>query len=71
MQIKPRYIVDAKGRRTAVILSIHDYNRLIEDLHDLAGVAERGDERAISFEEMKRQIICAEEPTRQSEELPL
>ena len=31
----PRYIVDAKGRKRAVILPISEYNRLIERLEEL------------------------------------
>jgi hypothetical protein len=37
-----------------VILSLKRYRELMEDLHDLAVVAERRKERAISLEEMKR-----------------
>jgi len=39
-----------------VILSLERYERLMEDLHDLAVVAERRDEPLISFEEMKRRL---------------
>jgi len=53
---KEKYIVDGKGKKTAVILSIEKYNRLLEDLHDLAIVAERRDEKPISLEEMKRRL---------------
>jgi len=35
------YIVDANGTKTAVILSIAQYEQLLEDLHDLAIVADR------------------------------
>lgn len=45
--------IDSKGNRTAVILSIKRYEQLLEDLHDLAGVAERREEKPISFKEMK------------------
>ena len=36
-----QYVVDEKGDRTAVIVPIGDYEELIEDLHDLAIIAER------------------------------
>jgi len=39
----PEYITDAKGRRKSVILSIHEFEELMEDLHDLAVLAERKD----------------------------
>jgi hypothetical protein len=53
---KERYAVDAKGRKKGVGLSLRRYNRLMEDLHDLAAVAERRDESSISLEEMTRRL---------------
>lgn len=50
------YITDASGNRTGVILSIERYEQLIEDLHDLAVIAERRNETPISFEEVKRRL---------------
>ena len=49
-----QYQTDAQGKRTAVVLPIADYERLLEDLHDLAVVAERHDEPAIDQEELTR-----------------
>jgi len=51
-----QYIVDSKGKRTAVILPIDQYEQLLEDLHDLAIVAERRAEKTVSLEEMKRRL---------------
>ncbi len=56
MAAQEHYVVDPKGRKTAVILSLKRYRELMEDLHDLAVVAERRKERAISLEEMKRRL---------------
>ena len=56
MAVREQYVVDAKGRKTAVILSLEQYERLLEDLHDLAVVAERRNEKAISFDELKRRL---------------
>jgi len=50
------YVVDATGNRKGVILPIEDYERLLEDLHDLAVIAERRAEKPISMEEMKRRL---------------
>lgn len=36
-----KYIVDEKGGKSAVILPIDEYNELLEDIHDLAVIAER------------------------------
>lgn len=51
-----QYVVDAKGNKTGVILSLKRYQQLLEDLHDLAVVAERRDERPLSLNEMKRRL---------------
>jgi hypothetical protein len=49
-------VTDAKGARTAVILPVREYRRLLEDIHDLAAVAERRDEEPVGLEEMKRRL---------------
>ena len=51
-----QYVVDANGKKTGVILSLKHYQQLMQDLHDLAVVAERRDEKPISLEEMKRRL---------------
>ncbi len=51
-----QYIVDTAGQRAAVILPIQQYEQLLEDLHDLAVVAERREEETISLEEMKHRL---------------
>jgi len=56
MAAREQYVVDSKGRKTGVLLSIEQYERLLEDLHDLAVVAERRDEKTISLEELKRRL---------------
>ena len=51
-----QYVVDRKGKKRGVILSLAEYERLLEDLHDLAVVAERREETAISAKELKRRL---------------
>ncbi len=51
--LREQYIIDAKGSKTAVILPLEQYEQLMEDLHDLAVVAERREEEPVSLEEMK------------------
>jgi PHD/YefM family antitoxin component YafN of YafNO toxin-antitoxin module len=51
-----QFVVDRDGKRQAVIVPLKEYERLMEDLHDLAVVAERRDEEPISLEEMKRRL---------------
>ncbi|MDZ7725306.1 MAG: hypothetical protein U5R06_21435 [candidate division KSB1 bacterium] len=33
--INPEFIVDKQGKKRAVILSIEEYEQLVEDIHDL------------------------------------
>lgn len=35
---------------------IHDYEKLLKDLHDLATIAEHRDEPTIAFKELKKQL---------------
>jgi len=56
MDIQEQFIVNAKGKKTGIILSLDRYQRLMEDLHDLAVVAERRAETPVSLQEMKRRL---------------
>ena len=56
MAANEQYVVDSAGRKMAVLLSLEDYEKLMEDLHDLAVVAERREEEAISLQELKRRL---------------
>ena len=54
--VQEQYVVDANGKKMGVILSLRHYQQLMEDLHDLAVVAERREEKPVSLEEMKRRL---------------
>ncbi len=54
--LQEQYVVDPNGKQTGVILSLKHYQKLMEDLHDLAVVAERRDEEPISIEAMKQRL---------------
>ena len=56
MGAQEQYVVDADGKKTAVILSLERYRELMEDVHDLAVVAERRDEQPVDLAEMKRRL---------------
>ncbi len=47
-----RYLTDEKGEKQAVVLPIAEFEELIEDLEDLAAVAERRNEPTVSHEEL-------------------
>lgn len=49
-------MVDSKGKRSAVVLPVKDHEQLLEDLHDLAVVAERRNEIPIDVAEIKRRL---------------
>lgn len=51
-----QYITDAKGEKLAVIIPLEVYEKLLEDLHDLAIVAERRGEETIPLEEVKQRL---------------
>lgn len=55
-KFQEQYIVDEKGQKTAVILSIEEYEELLEDLHDLVVIAERRNEPTVNFEELKERL---------------
>lgn len=54
--VEANYITSPSGRKKAIILPIREYERLLEDLHDLSVVAERRDESLVSLAEMKQRI---------------
>ena len=51
-----QFIVDEGGKTTAVVLPVAKYRKLLEDLHDLAVVAERREEESISLDAMRRRL---------------
>jgi hypothetical protein len=51
-----QYLTDAAGKKTAVVLSITDYEKLLEDLDDLAAIAERREEPTIPHEQLKAEL---------------
>lgn len=56
MSPNAQFITDAKGTRTGVLLPLDEYESLLEDLQDLAAVAERRSEERVPFEEVKAQL---------------
>ena len=51
-----QYLTNEKGKKTAVVLSVADYERMLEDLDDLAVIAERREEETIPHDEFKKQV---------------
>jgi len=51
-ELGAQYVTDQKGKKTAVILPIDIFEELMEDLQDLAVLAERRDEPTISHKKL-------------------
>jgi PHD/YefM family antitoxin component YafN of YafNO toxin-antitoxin module len=63
--MEARYIVDENGKRTGVILSVDEYERMIEALEDLEDVRlydeakaalQRGESEVVPLEQAMREI---------------
>ena len=51
-QLEIRYVTNKAGDKTAVILSIEEFQELMEGIEDLAAVAERRDEPTIPHQQL-------------------
>ena len=51
-----KYITNDRGERTAVVIPIADYEKLLEDLEDLAVVAKRRGEPTVSHEQFVSEL---------------
>ncbi len=51
-QLELQYVTNQAGERTAIILPLEQLQELIEDIEDLAAIAERRHESTISQEEL-------------------
>lgn len=54
--LQAKYITDENGEKTAVVLPIKEFENLLEDLNDLAILAERREEATISFDEVMERL---------------
>lgn len=55
-ELREQFVVDGQGTRKAVILPIEEYERLLEDLHDLVVVSKRRDEESMSLDEVRKRL---------------
>ena len=53
-----QFLTDDRGQKVAVVIPIADYELLMEDVADLAAVAERRDDERISLNELKEQLTA-------------
>ena len=55
-KLQERFVVDDHGAKKAVLIPFEKYEQLMEDIHDLAVIAERRDEKPISLNELKKRL---------------
>ena len=55
-QLEIRYVTNKAGDKTAVILSIEEFQELMEDIEDLAAIAERREEPTIPHEQLLAEL---------------
>jgi hypothetical protein len=51
-----QFVTDAEGRKVAALVPVEDYNELLEDVQDLAVIAERRDEPGVAWDDVKRRL---------------
>ena len=51
-KLHPQFITNEDGNKTAVLIPVDKFEELIEDIEDLAAVAERREEKTISHKEV-------------------
>lgn len=51
-----QYITNEAGEKTGVILSMAQFQQLLEDIEDLAAAAERHEEETISHEDLVAEL---------------
>jgi len=56
MSPNAQFVTDQKGEKTSVILPMAEYEALLEDLDDLAVIAERANEPTIPFEQVAARL---------------
>ena len=56
VKIHEDFIIDRKGKRKAVILPYREYENLLEDLADLAVIAERRKDKTIAHKDFLAEL---------------
>jgi hypothetical protein len=56
MNLNPQYITNNNGEKMSIVLSIQEFENILEDFEDLAIVAERKDEKVISHQNVSKEL---------------
>ena len=54
--LHPQYITNEAGEKTSVIIPIDEFQELLEDIEDLAVIAERRDEPTVPHEQLVAEL---------------
>ena len=55
-RLEIEYVTNLAGEKTAVIVPIHNFEELMEDIEDLAAAAERREEPVITHEQLLTEL---------------
>lgn len=55
-KLHPQYLTDSTGKKTSVLLPYNEFMELLEDLEDLAIIAQRRDDSDITLDELKAEL---------------
>ena len=56
INLRPQYITNDEGEKISVVLSMQEFENLLEDLEDLAIAAERKDEDIVSHQDVLMEL---------------
>ncbi|MEA3288846.1 MAG: hypothetical protein U9Q04_01590 [Campylobacterota bacterium] len=56
MNLHPQYITNDNGEKISVVLSMQEFENILEDFEDLATVAERKDEKSTSHQDVLEEL---------------
>ena len=57
-RMSTQFLTDAGGKKVAVVVPIEDFDELMEDVSDLAAVAERRNEERVRLEQVRQRLIA-------------
>ncbi len=55
-ELKIQYVTDEAGQKVSVLIPVQQFNELMEDIDDLAAVAERREEPTLTHEQVLAEL---------------
>jgi len=56
INLHPQYITDDNGEKVSVIITMQEFESMLEDIEDLITIADRKDEETTSHEEFLKEL---------------